>query len=92
MLTSSRFSVSVPSRKLLVRSKGSRTPCTNSISSTGRATGHIAEPRVDLRFVASGFLGVTEWWLDQHQSRSLHEVAAQLHDLLTRVVQPPPNA
>ena len=50
------------------------------------------EGLVDLRFIASGFLGVTEWWLEQQQLLPVRDVATQLHDLLKRVVRTPTSA
>ena len=50
------------------------------------------EGLVDLRFIASGFLGVTEWWLEQQQLLSVRDVATQLHDLLKRVMRNPTSA
>lgn len=44
---------------------------------------------VGVRFTAAGFLGVTEWWLEQKQPLPAREVAAHLHRLLTRVASFP---
>jgi AcrR family transcriptional regulator len=46
--------------------------------------------RITLRFIASGFLGVTEWWLEQQPAPPIHEVATHLHDLLKQVLRHPP--
>lgn len=49
-----------------------------------------ALPRaVRMRFVAAGFLGVTEWWLEQKGPLPVPEVATQLQWLLRRVTRNP---
>ncbi|GHO69892.1 hypothetical protein KSC_087840 [Ktedonobacter sp. SOSP1-52] len=40
-----------------------------------------------LRFSTAGSLGVTEWWLEQHQSLPIQEVAYKLQHLLLRVMK-----
>jgi AcrR family transcriptional regulator len=42
-------------------------------------------PQVVIRFAAAGFLGVTEWWLDQRRPIPSHEAASHLHTLLLRL-------
>ncbi|HYF65852.1 MAG TPA: TetR/AcrR family transcriptional regulator [Herpetosiphonaceae bacterium] len=42
-------------------------------------------PEVVIRFAAAGFLGVTEWWLDQRRPIPPEAAAAHLHQLLLRV-------
>lgn len=44
---------------------------------------------VRLRFAGAGFLGVTEWWLEQERPAPVREVATQLQWLLKRVVLNP---
>lgn len=44
---------------------------------------------INRRFIASGFLGITTWWLEQKQPLSVHEVATQLHALLNTVIHTP---
>jgi len=42
-------------------------------------------PQVVIRFAAAGFLGVTEWWLDQRRPIPAQEAASHLHALLLRL-------
>lgn len=44
---------------------------------------------INRRFIASGFLGITTWWLEQKQPASVHDVATQLHALLHTVMRTP---
>jgi AcrR family transcriptional regulator len=41
-----------------------------------------------LRFAAAGFVGVTEWWLDQRHPLKLEEVARELQVILLQVMKP----
>jgi AcrR family transcriptional regulator len=40
------------------------------------------------RFAAAGFLGVTEWWLEQEQPISIPEMAVHLQQLLWKLTPP----
>lgn len=54
----------------------------------------IPEPQrsIALRFLAAGFLGVTEWWLEQSQPLAARDVALHLHRLLQTVVSHAPTS
>lgn len=51
---------------------------------------HVAPFPIQNRFGAAGFLGVTEWWLDQRQPMPPREIALHLQRLLLLLLPPAP--
>ena len=42
---------------------------------------------IGLRFITSGFLGVSEWWLSQKKPPPEEEVAALIHDIIKNIMR-----